>query len=122
VLGQIVANSPLTRFFTSADKLTDPRKEAWQKAQNLLTGVRVTDVDVDKQRAIETRGALEDIMRTHPNLSNYSSFYVKPEDAAKLTPEEILMMREYSELQERAKQYAKAKRGTMSSGETLLAD
>jgi hypothetical protein len=32
-------------------------------------------------------------MRTHPDLSTYSSFYVKPEDAAKLTPEEILMMR-----------------------------
>jgi hypothetical protein len=113
---------PLTRFFSSAEKLTDPRKATWQKLANLLSGVRVTDVDTEKTRAVETRTALEDIMRTHPNLSTYSSFYVKPEDAAKLTPEEILMMRKYSELQERAKTYAKEKRGTMSSGETLIAD
>ena len=82
----------------------------------------MTDVDVNKQRAIETRGALEDIMGGHPNLSNYSSFYVKPEDTAKFTPEEILRMRKYSELQERAKKYAKEKRGSMSSGKMLIAD
>jgi hypothetical protein len=82
----------------------------------------VTDVDVDKQRAVETRAALEDIMRTHPNLSTYSSFYVKPEDVAKLTSEEILLMRNYSELQKRAKKYAKEKRGSMSSAKMLIAD
>jgi hypothetical protein len=58
----------------------------------------------------------------HPTLSTYSSFYVKPDDAAKLTPEKILMMRKCSELQKRAKKYAKERRGTMSSGKTLIAD
>jgi hypothetical protein len=82
----------------------------------------VTDVDVDKQRAIETRAALEDIMRTHPNLSTCSSFYVKPGDAAKLTPEEILLMRKYSELHDQAKKYAKQKRQSVSSGKMLIAD
>jgi hypothetical protein len=114
LLGQIMANSPLTRFFTSADKLTDPRKAAWQKALNLFSGARFTDVDTVKARAVETRAAIEDIMRTHPNLSTYFSFYVRPEDVGKLTPEEILMMREYSELQDQAKQYAKQTRESMS--------
>jgi hypothetical protein len=63
LLGQIMATSPMTRFFTSADKLTDPRKAWWQKVLNPLSGVRVTDVDVDKQRAVETRAALEVNMR-----------------------------------------------------------
>lgn len=35
---------------------------------------------------------------------------ILPEDVAKLTPEDILMMRKYTELQDRAKQYAKQKR------------
>ena len=53
----------LSKFFTSADKLTDPRKAWLQKAANLLSNVLVTDVDTDKQWAVETRAALEDILR-----------------------------------------------------------
>ena len=107
LLGHVVANSPLTRFATSADKLMDPRKEWWQKALNLLSGARVTDVDLDKQRAIETRSALENILKGHPDISQYTDFYVKPQDAGRLTPEEIMLMREYSTIQDQARPYAK---------------
>ncbi len=77
---------------------------------NLLSGARITNVDVDKQRAVETRAALEQMMSGHPELSKYTSFYVKPEDAFKLTPEDILVMRKYSMLQDQARLYAKQKR------------
>ena len=60
------------------------------EGSNLATGVKITDVD--KQRAIETRSDLEAILRQHPNLSRYSSFYVKPEDQADLTSEEVELM------------------------------
>ncbi|SIO38181.1 hypothetical protein SAMN05444166_4247 [Singulisphaera sp. GP187] len=110
LLGQIMSNSPLTRFFTSADKLTDPRKTWGQKLINLGTGVRVTDVDVDKQRAIDTRNALNEILGEQPNLSQYSSFYVKPEDLDKLSPEEVELMRAYATQQAQAKEYAKRQR------------
>jgi hypothetical protein len=66
--------------------------------------------------------ALEVIVRPPPNLGTYSSLPVKPEYAARLTPEQIVMMREDSELQERAKQYAKENRESMSSGEMPIAD
>ncbi len=65
--------------------------------------MRVTD-------AVETRSALEKIMRGHPILSQFINFYVKPEDAAKLTPDDIAMMRKHTELRDRAKKYAKQKR------------
>jgi hypothetical protein len=65
---------------------------------------------VDKQRAIDTRNALKQIMDGHPNLSRYSSFYVKPEDAKDLTPEEIELMRAYATQQAQAKVYAKSQR------------
>ena len=53
-------------------------------------------MDVEKQRAVETRAALEEMMAGHPALSQYTSFYVKPEDASRLTPEDIVMMRMYT--------------------------
>ncbi len=37
----------------------------------------------------------------------------KSEDVPKLTPEEVLVMRTYTELQDRAKAFAKAKREQM---------
>ena len=110
ILSQVLANSPATRFISSADKLFDPRKSIAQKVMNLGTGVKVTDVDVAKQRAIETRSALEEMMRGHPNLSKHTRFYVKPEDQKDLTPEEIEMMRMYSGLQDKAREYAKEQR------------
>ena len=33
-------------------------------------------------------------MRTHPNPSQFTNFYISPEDVAKLTPEEILLIAE----------------------------
>lgn len=110
LLGQVMSNSPMTRFFSTADKLTDPRKAWYQKLANLGTGVRVTDVDVNKQRAVETRDALQKLMAGHPALSKYTNFYVKPEDAQTLTPEEIELMRAYSTIQDQAKAYNKDNR------------
>lgn len=110
LLGQIMSNSPLTRFFSSADKIGDPRKSWAQKALNLGTGVKVTDVDMDKQRAIDTRQAFQGIMDRHPNFSQFTSFRVKPEDAAKLTPEEIELMRGYTQQQGMAREYMKRKK------------
>jgi hypothetical protein len=110
LLSQIMANSPATRFISSADKLFDPRKSLGQKLLNLGTGVRVTDVDTEKQRAVETRQALEEMMKGHPNLSKHTRFYVKPGDEANLTPGEIEMMRMYSGLQDQARAYAKSQK------------
>lgn len=110
VLSQTPAYMPLITFVTPADELLDNRKGWGAKAANLLTGVRVTDVDVDKQRAIETRNALEGILRGQPHLSKYSRFYVKPGEAANLTPQEIELMRLYSTIQDNARDHAKQQR------------
>ena len=49
-------------------------------------------------------------MRGHPNLSQFTNFYVKPDDVPNLTPEDVLLMRTYTELQDQARAFAKAKR------------
>ena len=61
----------------------------------------------------ETRAALEEIMRSHPHLSQYNEFYVRPEDVPNLTPEEILLMRKYTEMNDAARKVAfdRRKRG-----------
>ena len=110
LLSPIMASSPLPRFFTSADKLMDPRKSLAQKLINLGNGVRATDVDVDEQRVIETRNALESMLRGQPDISQYTSFYIKPEDQASLAPERVMLMRPYTELQAAATRYARARR------------
>jgi len=66
--------------------------------------------EMEKQRAIDTRNALEEILRGQPHLSKYTSFYVKPEQAENLTPEEIELMRMYSTLQGNAREYTKEQR------------
>jgi hypothetical protein len=55
-------------------------------------------------------------------LGTASTLHVKPEDAARLTPAGILMVRKYSTPQVRAKKYAKEKQESMSSGKLLVSD
>jgi hypothetical protein len=109
-LAQFMANTPLTRFATSADKLLDDRKDWLTKAVNLGTGVRITDVNTDKQRAIDLNNAVRELMRGHEHISEYPSFYVKPEQAPNLTPEEVELMRLYSTLQQNARNFAKGQK------------
>ena len=77
---------------------------------NLLSGVRVTDVNTEATRAAETRAALEEVMRSHPHLSQYNEFYVHPEDVPNLTPEDILLMRKYTEMNDAARKVASDRR------------
>ena len=109
-LSQALANSPATRFATALDKLADPRKSLAQKALNLMTGVRVTDVDMNKARAIETRKALEDVLRANPAISQYTNLYVRPEDQEKLSEEDISRLQVLAALQKNAQAYAKERR------------
>lgn len=46
------ANSPASRYITTARQITDPRKHPLSLAANLTTGVRVTDVSPEAQDAI----------------------------------------------------------------------
>jgi hypothetical protein len=105
LLGQIFANSPFTRFFSTADKIIDPRKSALQKAINLASGVQVSDVNLDKQKAAETRDALIKILQEHPRIRQFTNMYAKKEDLPKLTPEEVQLMRKWHELTDRSKAF-----------------
>jgi hypothetical protein len=90
-LDEIIANSPLTRFSTTYRTLTDPRKGLGAKALNLLTGMRVSDIDIEQQRNIEAQRMTEEWLRGKPDIGNIQRFYAKP--GAQVTPEEAELLR-----------------------------
>lgn len=109
-VSQFFANTPLTRFVTMADKLRDTRKGPLEKALNLLTGIRVSDVDLEAARAVDSRRVLDQILRRQPNISQYTSWYVRPDQAANLTPEQIELMRLYTGIRQDARDYMERQR------------
>lgn len=107
---QAVANSPMTRFMTAIDKLADPRKNLLTKAINLGTGVRISDVDMDKARAIESRKLIESMLRSDPAVSEHRELYVRPENAQSLTPDAIQNFQILSRLRANAQRATQERR------------
>ena len=93
ILSQILANTPATRFVSGLDKLIDDRKSPLAKVANLATGVKVTDVDLEKQQAAEVAQARNELLAGMPHVKSHTNYYVRPEDAAGLTPEEVELLR-----------------------------
>lgn len=112
VADQIVSNSPLSRLVSSARTATDPRKEWWAKALNLLTGARVTDVDMNLQRSVQAREILEDVLRSDPAVRSFEHIYIRPEDVGRLGPDELEAMMLYKQLSLQAQRDARARRAS----------
>jgi hypothetical protein len=113
LLSQFLANTPATRFVSTLDRLADPRKGSLTKALNLGTGFKLTDVDVNKSRAIDVRRALEEAMRHDPKIARFMEFYVRPEDyqdVKKSRPETLELMRLFTQMKNEARKKAEAKR------------
>jgi hypothetical protein len=73
-------------------------------------GVRISDVDMERARAIATRNVLESILALDPAISTHTETYVRPEDQAKLKPETIERLQVLSYSQSNARKAAKQKR------------
>jgi hypothetical protein len=111
LLDHLIANSPLARVGSTARTLTDPRKYAdpYALPLNLLTGAKVTDVDMPKYRAIAEREYLKEALRGVPAVGKFETFYVRPEQLGTLTPEELELVRLQKTLQARAREASKKK-------------
>jgi hypothetical protein len=116
LLAQALANSPMSRFFTTWDKMVDERKPLWAKLANTLSGVKITDVDTEKQKAIELRDALHDLMRGQPHLRESVDYTIKPGMEGSLTPGEMEMLRMSVELRKRARQFMEQRRRLEAAG------
>lgn len=87
LLDQVIMNSPLSRAVSTAGQLADSRKNPLEKALNVLTGVRISDVDVEKQKQIAARELLNDRLRGMPGVGFFESAYLRDGADAELDPE-----------------------------------
>jgi hypothetical protein len=110
MLSEALANSPLTRFATTGRRLLDPRKSALEKGVNLLTGAHITDVDVERQKAIEQRDAMADILTQLPHTRSYTDYYVPQSERGQMTQEELERFREFATLQKQAREFAEQRK------------
>lgn len=89
---ELLMNSPVARAVSTVGQLVDSRKSALQKAVNLLTGVRTSDVDIQKQKEISARKIIEEMLRGQPGVGRHESLYVSPENAATMDPATLQLM------------------------------
>jgi hypothetical protein len=107
-LDALIMASPFSRYATTARQLTDSRKGPGAKAVNLLTGARLTDVDMNKSRMFAAQDAIEQILLANPNARQFTNVYVPADKRELLSPEEALALQLYqvigTRFRERAKQ------------------
>lgn len=109
---QIISSTPASRFVSSTEKLLDTlpggRKGVPQTALNLLTGMRITDVDVERAKDIAAREMSEEMLRHRPGVSEFKRIYARPGamDEGLLSPIDIALLRLQSGIEKRAKMRA----------------
>ncbi len=93
---QVLSNSPLSRALSTAKGLTDRRPGrgifdspggAAATGTNLLTGVRITDVQQRTKDAL-LRERIEGLLKKHPGAAEFTKVFVSREAREKLPPEE----------------------------------
>lgn len=101
----VLANSPLSRLFSTGRKLIDERKNVGAKAVSTLTGLKVTDVDMARSKELAAVRASKELLRDSPNIREFTRQYV-PEGQVP-TPTEEMLLRLQSTSAKRAKEMRK---------------
>ena len=105
-LSQVIANTPASRFFTTADKFLDERKGLGTTLLNTLTGVRVSDVDAERQRDIAAKNLLREELRGTPGARVAENLYVPKEQLPLLDPQQRELYLIYRAAADRVRQRA----------------
>lgn len=107
---QVVGNSPASRFFSTADKLTDPRKSLIDTGINTLTGARITDVDTDKVKERVAQDLLKKMLSGKPGVRTSEDVYVPQDQIQKLTPDDLMEYNLLKEIQRRSQARSRAEK------------
>lgn len=112
---QVIMNSPGARLLTTASSLADPRKDWIANLLNLGTGLRLSDVDMERQRQSVGLDLMREKLRSNPNVRNFEEISVSRENLPKLSPEELELYRLYKTLQQRQRQEAAKRKAASQS-------
>jgi len=91
-LDELLANSPVSRAVSTLRTGVDERKTLLDKAVNMLSGVHLSDIDMEKAKSIAVRDYLEQAMQG-PHFRQNVNVNARPEELANLTPYEINLLR-----------------------------
>jgi hypothetical protein len=87
----LISMTPAARALTSIGTAVDPRKGIAAKATNLLTGFRLTDVDMRKQRDIAARELITENLRGRPGIGTYERTYAS--EPERISARDWIMLR-----------------------------
>jgi hypothetical protein len=99
-------NSPAARVLTTGGTLADVRKDVPTKLLGLTTGVKLTDVDMNRERAFGTLAAVKDYLAHDPNAAQHVNY--TPAKGQELTPQEVQVFQLLKQLQAQATHAAAA--------------
>lgn len=102
----LLMNSPLSKPLTllgPSGSLWDDRKDIGTRALNFLTGARLTDVDMNKERNRLARELLTEELRGS-GARVAENLYIPKEQLAQLSPDELKRYRLYLQLRQQARQ------------------
>lgn len=119
---QALMNSPLSKGLTDARTLMDERKGLGSKLGNLLSPVKLKDIDMNSQREIEARNMVEDYLKQNPNIKSFQRLYVPNDQRKDLKPADVQAMRLETSLierQEEASLERQAKAGDTNTAHKL---
>lgn len=109
-LDQLIANSPASRLASSIRTIADPRKSLAAKATNLLTGARITDVDLEKSRDVAIGDSISRLMKQVPGSRTMTRTYVPKDLRDTLNQDQLMLLglqrTRLREARERAKEAA----------------
>lgn len=108
LVDQALFNSPFARLATTARQVMDPRKwDMYSLPLNLLTGAKVTDVDMPKYRTIAEREYIKERLRGLEGVGKFETIYPKMDKLHTLTPEEYQLVQLQKLLEKRAREEKK---------------
>lgn len=100
VMDQAIANLPFSQIAGIGRTLLDERKGPLSVASNLLSGVKLTDVDVNKMRQADARQLVDDLL-DQTGMRQFPGLHLPAKDTA-ATPDERLLLRLERTLNQRA--------------------
>lgn len=114
-LEQVLVNTPggsrlIGAYRQAIDQRISPQERAAKFFFNALTGLKLQDVDQEKTVRLAARSTLNQLLDQAKGMSSYENLFIKPEDLARLSPEEQRQYLLYRVLQSEASRTSREKR------------
>lgn len=116
---QVLANSPASRVFSTANRVADERKGTLATGASLLGLGQITDVDTERVKDVVARDLLQNLLKGQPGVRSREEVYVPADRRAGLSEQELLQLQLLNQVEQRQAKRARERareRATSPSG------